>query len=220
MPIQNKVCSACNERKDLTQFYRNSRSKDGYLGRCKTCHAKVVARLRDERIEAYTPPPDDFRKNCQKCNEQKAAAAFSKDRSSADGLCAWCKHCVTEYKKGHYFGTKEYQSQKSKEWYANNAEKAKLRSIERHRALRQQALEAYSDGDPQCRCCGEREVKFLAIDHINGGGKRHLQEIKASNVYYWVRRNNYPAGFQVLCHNCNLAKGFYGTCPHSQKSSL
>lgn len=32
----------------------------------------------------------------------------------------------------------------------------------------------------------------------------------------WQRKNNYPKGFQVLCHNCNLAKGFYGKCPHQK----
>lgn len=32
--------------------------------------------------------------------------------------------------------------------------------------------------------------------------------------YSWVINNNFPSGHQVLCHNCNLAKGFYGECPH------
>jgi hypothetical protein len=27
--------------------------------------------------------------------------------------------------------------------------------------------------------------------------------------------NEFPDGFQVLCHNCNLAKGYYGECPHN-----
>ena len=29
------------------------------------------------------------------------------------------------------------------------------------------------------------------------------------------RKNNYPEGFQVLCSNCNFAKGKYGSCPHT-----
>lgn len=32
----------------------------------------------------------------------------------------------------------------------------------------------------------------------------------------WCRRNGYPKGFRVLCHNCNMAIGFYGYCPHSR----
>lgn len=38
--------------------------------------------------------------------------------------------------------------------------------------------------------------------------------VKKENIPWWLRRNNYPNGFQVLCHNCNMAKGFYGKCPH------
>jgi len=32
----------------------------------------------------------------------------------------------------------------------------------------------------------------------------------------WLRKYNYPKGFQVLCHNCNMAKRF-GVCPHKEK---
>ena len=35
----------------------------------------------------------------------------------------------------------------------------------------------------------------------------------ARNGYPWEK---YPPGYQVLCHNCNLAKGFYGSCPHQK----
>ena len=30
----------------------------------------------------------------------------------------------------------------------------------------------------------------------------------------WLKRNDYPPGFQVLCHNCNWAKHALGRCPH------
>lgn len=33
----------------------------------------------------------------------------------------------------------------------------------------------------------------------------------------WLKTNGYPDGFQTLCHNCNMAKGFYGICPHKEK---
>jgi hypothetical protein len=36
-------------------------------------------------------------------------------------------------------------------------------------------------------------------------------------LYLWLKRNNYPTGFRVLCHNCNLAIGFYGYCPHHRQ---
>lgn len=35
------------------------------------------------------------------------------------------------------------------------------------------------------------------------------------DLYAWLHANKYPDGFQVLCHNCNMAKGFYSRCPHN-----
>lgn len=62
----------------------------------------------------------------------------------------------------------------------------------------------------KCACCQEETYEFLHVDHVRGGGSA---ERKAGvNVGPEARRN--PERFQVLCANCNLAKGFWGTCPH------
>ncbi len=34
----------------------------------------------------------------------------------------------------------------------------------------------------------------------------------------WLKANNFPPGFQTLCHNCNIGKHRNkGICPHKQK---
>lgn len=78
--------------------------------------------------------------------------------------------------------------------------------------LRNEVLEEY--GGAVCSCCGEKILEFLQIDHIEGGGKEHLKSIGTSGLYRWLKANKFPAGFQVLCANCNFAKGIYGICPH------
>lgn len=68
-----------------------------------------------------------------------------------------------------------------------------------------------------CSCCGEKILDFLAIDHINNDGASHRKKEKLStgwHTYYWIIKNNYPEGFQVLCHNCNWAKHLHGVCPY------
>jgi hypothetical protein len=35
-------------------------------------------------------------------------------------------------------------------------------------------------------------------------------------IYSWLIQNNFPGGYQVLCHNCNMAKAFYKVCPHKE----
>ena len=100
-----------------------------------------------------------------------------------------------------------------------NPEKVKEIAHRRNLKVRTEVLVAYGGKVPKCACCGETEVMFLGIDHVNGGGTKHREELKrrGTGLYYVLRQQGYPRGFQVLCHNCNLAKGFYGECPHKRK---
>jgi hypothetical protein len=81
-------------------------------------------------------------------------------------------------------------------------------------------MEVFAAYGNKCACCPETEPKFLSIDHIDGAGNQHRLEVFGNkNVaglrfYSWLRRNNFPPGFQLLCFNCNLAKGHWGICPH------
>lgn len=93
----------------------------------------------------------------------------------------------------------------------------------RVRQLRIEILDAY--GAPTCNCCKETfDYEFLHIDHVNGGGNEHKRGLTKRNttnvgdtLLYWLRNNGYPAGFQVLCANCNMAKGAGICCPHQSE---
>ena len=104
-------------------------------------------------------------------------------------------------------------SEKTRTWIRKNPERAKQISKKINLELRISALNAYSNNNPKCKCCGESIIEFLAIDHVNNNGAEHRRRIK-KQLHRWLRDNNYPKGFQVLCHNCNIAKAFYKICPH------
>lgn len=60
-----------------------------------------------------------------------------------------------------------------------------------------------------CVCCGTDQM--LGIDHVNGDGAEHRQELFGSNgnaqgMYRWLIANNFPGGFQVMCRACNSSK--------------
>ena len=130
----------------------------------------------------------------------------------------------------YYQKNKEKLRKQNSEYYRKNLEenREKRRNYNRiHREKlcvgakkwrddnRLQCLVAYSDGKIECNCCKEKTLQFLSIDHIEGKGNIHRKETGGgSTTYRWLIKNNFPDGFQVLCHNCNLAKGFYGVCPH------
>ena len=85
---------------------------------------------------------------------------------------------------------------------------------EDRRQLRDRVLRMYGG---KCACCGENERAFLAIDHINGGGTKHIRSFSNCDAYYkWlIELGHRRKGFRVLCHNCNFAEHFCEKgCPH------
>lgn len=98
-----------------------------------------------------------------------------------------------------------------------------------HRAktlrIKKAAFDGY--GGSICKCCGETIIEFLSIDHINEDGAAHRRRLfggsrgaAGSAFYGWLKRNGFPPGFQVLCHNCNRGKHFNGgVCPHQDRNN-
>lgn len=63
---------------------------------------------------------------------------------------------------------------------------------------------------------------FLTIDHIGGGGGKMRAETPSystTKFYSELRRLGYPAGYRVLCLNCNFAEG-HGGCPHQNQGGI
>lgn len=81
----------------------------------------------------------------------------------------------------------------------------------------------------RCNCCGETHPDFLSLDHINGDGATYRASKKErilgrkgadkrwneQQLYRLAVREGWPKDkYQVLCMNCNFAKGHHVECPH------
>ncbi len=92
-------------------------------------------------------------------------------------------------------------------WRERNPDKAKTGERRRNRNRRLRVIDYYSNNTRRCARCGFGNIRALTIDHINGGGNAHRRQIGTGNRFYcWLIRNNCPAGFQILCENCNRIK--------------
>lgn len=78
----------------------------------------------------------------------------------------------------------------------------------------------------KCACCGEAELRFLTIDHINGE-RPEFPDLKPAKgkkrsstnaLYRWLKRKGWPKGFQCLCWNCNQSTRWGEKCPHTGSS--
>ena len=90
----------------------------------------------------------------------------------------------------------------------------------RNGKVRREVLEYYSLNLMICDCCYEDNEEFLTIDHINGCGKElRKKQGEGTRLYHWIKRNNFPEGFRVLCYNCNCSSKRFGICPHKMELS-
>lgn len=114
-----------------------------------------------------------------------------------------------KYRAEHAEQCREYR----RKYHSQHREERNSSNAKYRRGLRESILEHYGK---ICSCCGETETKFLSIDHVNNDGAKHRMEIGSGGdrLYRWLKKNNYPGGFQTLCNNCNIAKSVYGKCPH------
>jgi hypothetical protein len=127
------------------------------------------------------------------------------------------------------YGKQKYAAlspEKKAEYLADKREKYKTAWGEIHRASARASvwkrklkmIEAYGG---KCVCCGETQPKFLTIDHIHGGGAKHVRSVgkgRGHSFYYWLEQQGYPKDdFQLLCWNCNAAKTILSGCPHMER---
>ena len=95
------------------------------------------------------------------------------------------------------------------------AERFTQRTLKQYYVNRRAALEAYGGTPPVCACCGEHRYPFLALDHIAGNGAEERRtKGKGPRFWYYLKREGYPPGYRVLCHNCNQGRGQFSVCPH------
>jgi phosphatidate phosphatase PAH1 len=116
--------------------------------------------------------------------------------------------------------------EKRKEWELNNKEsikeyQKKYRQENKKKLTTQKLMSLHKKIDLVfkaynniCGCCGEKERKFLTIDHINGRDKERSRKT-GLRMYEQVLSEGCPKDrYALLCFNCNCAKDIYGSCPH------
>ena len=96
-----------------------------------------------------------------------------------------------------------------------NAQQRKSNYIRKNKVLTYYSKNNF----PECVCCGEKSnLIFLTLDHIEGRKNvTHKKRLGGNDLYALVEKDNFPSGYQTLCHNCNSAKSDSEMCPHQRR---
>ena len=150
--------------------------------------------------------------------QRKELKKLIRDRYRKEGVCTTCgkirksnflqcESCIQERRESYH--------KHGKRWYAEMPNKEEYLQFQRdykHQA-KQEVLDAYGN---KCACCGETNWFFLTIDHVNNDGAEHRKTVKPGTQFYiWLKKNNFPPEFRILCWNCNCGRRMNGgICPH------
>lgn len=226
IPSQDLICcKGCGEQKTphpKRKFY------------CVECTRKLHVAYTAKHREKQKQNPRIV--TCKGCG---------KDFDAARNGRKWrCPECLLKYQQEYAKKDKERHAQYSRNYRARMGEEYRQKMQRRRGELlarmtpeqqaefrrkeceksarisatvREQVFAAY--GGYQCACCGETERLFLSIDHVaNDGGEMRRNGTHGTSgtaFYQWLKKNNFPDGFQVLCLNCNIGKHRNGgICPH------
>lgn len=157
-------------------------------------------------------------KLCCNCKIDKSVSEFYVNRRRGKVMPhSECKECMSA-RYAEWItrpGVRERRNARKKQLESLNRPYVNTRQVNYARKIREEMLTAYGHA---CECCGETDGKFLAVDHKFGGGTKARREgpIRPGvQLHLWLRKKGFPtAEFRLLCHNCNMARGLYGSCPH------
>lgn len=193
-----KYCTACAIWKPFAGFPRMKYGKYGYAHLCKPCYS-LQRKAHSLRNRAFAP----VEKHCSTCTDVFPLEAFTLNPMNPDGRSYSCKECLAKKERDRY----------------NKSADATRKS---NRKLRLEVLRAYSGEIPSCDCCNEQHSEFLCVDHIGGGGNEHRRRLGlrgGTRLYAWLRKQGFPPGYRILCHNCNHSLGARGYCPHQERKT-
>jgi len=184
------------------ELYQERRAARIAAGMCSRC--------------GKSAPLDGF-VTCERCKDWSAKQQIEqRERFIRNGRCSDCGRRAPQRDRRLCGRCLRERKEIGRRSYANNRKSRGEAQKKYHEKVRVEVMERYGR---VCQCCGEATRDFLSIDHINGNGaEERRQGLGGINLYIRLRARGYPPGYQVLCFNCNLAKGFYGRCPHEKRS--
>jgi hypothetical protein len=189
----------------------------------------------------YLDNRDEFRergkKYYQNNKDKRKEYAIRNKNKLKESRKRWCEKNRLKLRlcSQNYFNkNKEVLLEKMKEYQAKNKERISImmhkrylrNSIEERRKNKEgnhkRRLLVISHYGGECKCCGEKRIEFLEIDHIGGGGCKERKALKLHSATAWYRyviKNNFPDRYRILCSNCNQSMGKYGYCPHQNEKN-
>ena len=217
-----RVCRTCGVEKPLTSFHRVKQWRLRDCGPC--CYIRNHAAIVRRRERYYQNNKEKVKARNESYRLANWPDIYARHREARKQRSQEYYHGTLRPKNLELYGVVNSPEQleqmrgyrnRNRELYGTGlTPRGRLRQQERYQLLRLRVMEYYGG---KCECCGEDRYDQLTIDHIKGHA-RTTGKIGVYLTYDAIREfenHGYPNGkYRLLCWNCNLARGYYGYCPH------
>jgi hypothetical protein len=191
-----KTCTSCKEEKEINDFYKFNRAKDGRCSICKKCdNNRKTAYLRKKSLELgktqrnYTLDAKKDRENgikyCPECKIRKPISEFLYNNAARDKVDFFCIDCKKKLAKRY----RQTPEDRRKYYQKRKRDIINSRLLRNFGITLEQYEKKLEEQNGKCEICGLTPIenkKSLAVDHDHNSGR--------------VRG--------LLCNNCNVAVGF------------
>lgn len=185
------------------------KNKFGYCSRTPECKSLYQQAWQDSR----RPPDAPASQPCRSCGVPTTAKSGYCKRTKTCDAARHRTQCVPDENRRRCFACGKLLDLRTPVAVALCSSCQDSAETHLKRRKKAEVMAAYGGA---CTCCGEDNLDFLTIDHVNGdGGPERENHGGGSTFYAWLRARGYPDRdrYQVLCFNCNCAKGAKRECP-------
>jgi DNA repair exonuclease SbcCD ATPase subunit len=193
-----KICNTCKTEKELTEFSKSKKHKDGYLNKCRECtneynrlnYEKNLEKRRQQYKKLYDVNRDDI------LEKKKLYRKENKERLSTKNKPQEWKDNQSEYIKSYYRENKERILEQTKEYRENNKEELKEYRENNKERIREKQKEYREKNKDKIKELQKNWVKNNK-NKIKEYRKINNDKIKEYNRNYY-KKNNYVFAWRTL----------------------
>jgi hypothetical protein len=190
-----KTCNYCKNNIELTNFYKNKNTKDGYTSLCKICY------MSDERKETIKNQKkklnEENNKICSTCKKVLNKEKFHKKKSKKDGLASQCRECCKKRKESSWKNKDKILTETNTRMCLMCNETKKYNEFTKN-IRKKDGYEIY------CKLCLiVRRQKVVKSEKIKEGSSKTCSMCKQENPYINFYKSSYNLdGYVKYCKIC------------------
>lgn len=185
-----KTCTKCGEAKDFSEFYKQSRSKDGHHSSCKDCLKEIIKKTSKS-------PMMQLEKAVRTSIRAENRLLFKEDKRLcgscrnifliADLVGYYCKNCSHNIRREYYEKNIEKVNKQNREYYEKNIEKEKEKKKQYREENKEKIREIhkkYYKENKEKIIKYQKENKEKIIKKSKEYYEKNIEKIKEKNKKY------------------------------------